>query len=135
MTSQRLLARAVGLAGLIVLATTAARAQDSAAAERGNAKYQYMCAPCHGSGAGDDGRKMLPGTDALRIKYKGKVSALLEARTDLTAKILRVFVRRGSWSMPPFRPTELTDAEIEDIAAYLAKASLAAGRTSDPQRQ
>jgi mono/diheme cytochrome c family protein len=124
-------ARAVGLAGLIILAAAAAQAQDSAAAERGNAKYQSTCAPCHGSGAGDDGRKMLPGTDALRIKYKGKVPALLEERADLTAKVLRVFVRRGSWSMPPFRPTELTDAEIEDIAAYLVKSSRAAGRTSD----
>jgi hypothetical protein len=28
--------------------------------------------------------------------------------------------------MPPFRPTELTDAEIEDIAAYLAASSKAA---------
>jgi mono/diheme cytochrome c family protein len=133
MTTQRS-ARVVGLAGLIVLVAAAAQAQDSAAADRGNAKYQYACAPCHGSGAGDDGRKMLPGTDALRIKYRGKVPALLEERTDLNAKLLRVFVRRGSWSMPPFRPTELTDAEIEDIAVYLAKASRAAGRTSDPQR-
>jgi mono/diheme cytochrome c family protein len=133
MTAQRS-ARAVGLAGLIVLAATAAQAQDSAAADRGNAKYQYACAPCHGSGAGDDGRKMLPGTDALRIKYKGAVPALLEARTDLTARVLKVFVRRGSWSMPPFRPTELTDAEIADIAAYLARSSRAAGRASDPQR-
>ena len=133
MTAQRS-ARAAGLAGLIVLAATAAPAQDSAAAERGNAKYQYSCAPCHGSGAGDDGRKMLPGTDALRIKYKGRVPALLEARTDLTAKVLIGFVRRGSWSMPPFRPTELTDAEIDDIAAYLAKSSRAAGRAADAPR-
>jgi len=111
------------LAGIVLLVAAAAHAQDSAAAERGDAKFQYACAPCHGAGAGDDGRKMLPGTDALRIKYKGQVPALLEERTDLSAKVLKVFVRRGSWSMPPFRPTELTDAEIEDIAAYLAKSS------------
>ena len=36
--------------------------------------------------------------------------------------------------MPPFRPTELTDAEIEDIAAYLAKSSRTAARPSDSQR-
>jgi mono/diheme cytochrome c family protein len=127
MTAQRS-ARAAGLVGLAILVAATAHAQDSAAADRGNAKYQSTCAPCHGSGAGDDGRKMLPGTDALRIKYKGKVPALLEERNDLTAKVLRVFVRRGSWSMPPFRPTELTDAEIEDIAVYLAKASRSTGR-------
>jgi mono/diheme cytochrome c family protein len=48
---------------------------------------------------------------------------LLEERTDLTAPVLKVFVRNGSFSMPPFRPTELTDAEIADIAAYLAVSS------------
>ena len=133
MTAQRF-ARAAGLAGLVLLVPGSAHAQDSPAVERGNAKYQYACAPCHGAGPGDDGRKMLPGTDALRIKYKGKVPALLEERTDLTAKVLRVFVRRGSFSMPPFRPTELTDAEIEDIAAYLAKSSKTVARGTDSQR-
>ena len=133
MTAQRF-ALAAGVAGLVLLVHASAHAQDSPAVERGNAKYQYACAPCHGAGAGDDGRKMLPGTDALRIKYKGKVPALLEERTDLTAKVLRVFLRRGSWSMPPFRPTELTDAEIEDIAAYLVKSSRAAARPSDSPR-
>jgi hypothetical protein len=33
--------------------------------------------------------------------------------------VLRVFVRNSSLSMPPFRPTELTDAETRDID-YLA---------------
>ena len=133
MTAQRF-ALAAGVAGLVLLVPASAHAQDLPGVERGNAKYQYACAPCHGVGAGDDGRKMLPGTDALRIKYKGKVPALLEERTDLTAKVLRVFLRRGSWSMPPFRPTELTDAEIEDIAAYLVKSSRAAARPSDSPR-
>lgn len=32
-------------------------------------------APCHGPGIGDDGRAMLPGTDALRIKYRGVTHA------------------------------------------------------------
>ena len=97
-------------------------AQQSAV-QRGNAKFQHSCAPCHGAGVGDDGHAMLPGTDALRIKYKGAVPPvppLLEERTDLTAPVLKVFLRHGSFSMPPFRPTELTEAEIADIAAYIA---------------
>jgi mono/diheme cytochrome c family protein len=48
------------------------------------------------------------------------VPALLEERTDLTAPVLKVFLRHGSFSMPPFRPTELTDTEIADVAAYIA---------------
>ncbi len=116
------LARAAGLAGLVFSAAVAApHAQNAAAADRGNAKYQYMCAPCHGAGRGDDGRAMLPGTEALQIKYRGKLPAVLEARTDLTAKGLKAVIRRGTWSMPPFRQTEITDAEIEDIASYLAR--------------
>jgi mono/diheme cytochrome c family protein len=113
----RVAAAALGLA----FATTC-MAQDSAAVQRGKAKFEHSCAPCHGAGVGDDGRAMLPGTDALRIKYKDAkppVPALLEQRTDLTAPVIKVFVRHGTFSMPPFRQTELTDAEIADIAAYI----------------
>jgi mono/diheme cytochrome c family protein len=99
-----------------------APAQDAA---RGQAKFEHSCAPCHGDGVGDDGRAMLPGTDALRIKYQGALPPLLEKRTDLNADAIRTFVRRGTWSMPPFRPTEVTEADIQDIAAYLRRSSAA----------
>jgi mono/diheme cytochrome c family protein len=69
------------------------------------------------------GRAMLPGTDALRIKYKGQLPALLEQRTDLTPEVIRTFVRRGTWSMPPFRKTEISDAEIDAVSAYIADAA------------
>ena len=98
-------------------------AQDTDAVERGRDKYEYMCVPCHGAGIGDDGRAMLPGTDALRIKYRGALPALLTERSDLTYESIRTFVRQGVFSMPPFRPTELTDDEIRDIAAYIAAVS------------
>jgi (+)-pinoresinol hydroxylase len=112
--------------GSVLLDAPALRAQDADAIERGRTVYQYHCTPCHGPGPGDDGRAMLPGTAALTIKYRGELPALLEERADLPAAVLRVFVRRGSWSMPPFRPTEVTDADIDDIAAYLAASALAA---------
>ena len=69
---------------------------------------------------------MLPGTDALRIKYQGSLPALIEKRTDLNVEAIRTFVRRGTWSMPPFRPTEVTERDIQDIAAYLKQSSSAA---------
>lgn len=106
-----------------LLQASASVAQDTASAERGRATFEYHCAPCHGAGIGDDGRAMLPGTDALRIKYQGALPALLEQRTDLNADAIRTFVRRGTWSMPPFRPTEITDRDIRDIAAYLRESS------------
>ena len=122
MTAVATTIRWVAAALALALAATG-MAQDSAAVQRGKAKFEHSCAPCHGAGVGDDGRAMLPGTDALRIKYKDArppVPALLEQRTDLTAPVIKVFVRHGSFSMPPFRPTELTDTEIADIAAYIA---------------
>ncbi len=105
-----------------------ASAQEAASVDRGQAKFEHSCAPCHGDGVGDDGRAMLPGTDALRIKYQGSLPALLEKRTDLNAEAIRTFVRRGTWSMPPFRPTELTERDIQDIAAYLRQSSRSATR-------
>ena len=111
----------------IFLASGVATAQEAGSAERGRAKFEHMCALCHAEGIGDDGRAMLPGTDALRIKYKGALPALIEKRTDLNADAIRTFVRRGTWSMPPFRPTEVTERDIQDIAAYLQQSSRAAG--------
>jgi mono/diheme cytochrome c family protein len=105
---------------LACLSATPAFAQD---VERGKAKFQHSCEPCHGKGVGDDGRAMLPGTDALRIKYQGLLPAALEDRSDLTADVIKTYVRTGSWSMPPFRKTELSDTEIADIAAWLALSS------------
>lgn len=102
-----------------------AAAQDAASVERGRTKFEMSCEPCHGDGPGDDGRAMLPGTDALRIKYQGVLPALLTQRTDLNAEAIRTFVRRGTWSMPPFRPTELSERDIQDIAAYLSQVSRA----------
>jgi mono/diheme cytochrome c family protein len=116
-------------AALAVLAcSTGVSAQDAGSVQRGQAKFEHSCAPCHGAGVGDDGRAMLPGTDALRIKYQGSLPALLEQRTDLNVEAIRTFVRRGTWSMPPFRPTEVTERDIQDIAAYLRQSSSAASR-------
>lgn len=113
-----------GLA-LLLLATAApvAISQDAATAANGKALFTRHCAPCHGADRSDQGHAMLPGTDALRIKYKGQLPALLEQRTDLTPQVIRNFVRRGTWSMPPFRKTELSDAEIDAISAYIADAA------------
>jgi mono/diheme cytochrome c family protein len=116
-----------GLAALVLLtASGVGLAQERASVERGQAKFEHSCAPCHADGIGDDGRAMLPGTDALRLKYQGALPALLEKRTDLNADAIRTFVRRGTWSMPPFRPTEVTERDIQDIAAYLQRSSAGA---------
>ena len=79
---------AVAILGLVL--ATAAGAQPSV--ERGKLKFEHSCAPCHGTGGGNDGHAELPGTEALRLKYRGTIPAALEQRTDLTAETIRAFV-------------------------------------------
>ena len=86
----------------------------------GKVVYERVCAQCHGRGAGTDGAVMLPGTAALAARYQGKLSPFLEDRSDLNADALKVFVRRGVGAMPMFRKTEISDSEIEAVAAYLS---------------
>jgi mono/diheme cytochrome c family protein len=88
--------------------------------EHGKQVFAHWCAPCHGEGRGDDGAPMLPGTHALTLKYRGQKPGLLEERTDLPPELLKAFVRTGVASMPPFRKTEVTDEDLDAIAAYLA---------------
>jgi mono/diheme cytochrome c family protein len=82
---------------------------------RGYVLFQRDCQVCHGSGPAK------PGTRALQAKYQGKLPALLEARTDLTADYVKDIVRHGVSVMPPFRKTEVSDADLDAIAAYLSR--------------
>jgi mono/diheme cytochrome c family protein len=128
---------ASGLLAFGVLATggvafAGAGDTDASTIDSGKAVFQRVCAPCHGAGPGLDGAKMLPGAAAIAARYKGTVPPLLEQRGDLTADYLKYFVRHGSGAMPMFRKTEITDAEIDAVAAYLKDA--AAKKAPDPLR-
>jgi (+)-pinoresinol hydroxylase len=83
--------------------------------QRGHAVFQQWCAPCHGDGVGK------PGTIALQALYKGAKPALLERRTDLTPTTVKSFVRHGVSVMPFFRKTEISDAHLDALAAYLSR--------------
>jgi mono/diheme cytochrome c family protein len=85
------------------------------ATERGQRAFENACAVCHA--AGDD----RPGTSSLGFKYKGRLPALLEQRTDLTPDVVRYFIRTGVAMMPQFRKTELADEQVADISAYLTR--------------
>jgi mono/diheme cytochrome c family protein len=103
----------VCLAVVLAAAGSAAQAQD-ALVERGAEVFEYWCAACHAAGP------RRPGTQALESLYKGAKPAALEERADLTPELTRAFVRTGVSVMPPFRKTEITDADLEALAAYLA---------------
>lgn len=103
--------------GAIALAASGAlEAQDGAATleRRGAEVFEYWCAPCHAPGP------MHPGTQALAALYRGEKPAPLEERTDLTPELTKTFVRTGVSVMPPFRKTEISEADLEALAAYLA---------------
>src|SRR5690606_17587401 len=106
---------AVLLAGLVASGSFSgsAAAQEAHDLERGRAVYDHWCAPCHAPGPGH------PGTQSLELKYNGSLPAVLLERTDLGPEAIRMFVRQGVLLMAPFRKTEITDAELEDLVAYM----------------
>ena len=85
------------------------------AADKGQTVYEHWCAPCHAAGPGH------PGTQSLELKYGGKRPAVLLERTDLSPQAVAVFVRQGVLLMAPFRKTEITDAELAALTAYVAR--------------
>ncbi len=81
----------------------------------GEQVFHRYCWECHGDGPDR------PGTLALQVKYHGEPPARLDQRTDLTADFVIGTVRHGISVMPSMRKTEIGDAELNAIAAYLAR--------------
>lgn len=107
------------LAGAAAIAATAVAADPRGAATapelaHGKQVFAHWCAPCHGPAP------RLAGTLALQTKYKGDLPPALEDRTDLTPEVVAYFVRTGVAWMPPFRKTEVSDADLAAIGAYLS---------------
>lgn len=76
--------------------------------------YNANCLPCHAEGPGH------PGTMRLAIRA-GEDKAVLTKRSDLQAEYVKTIVRQGILLMPPFRPAEITDSELDALASYLAR--------------
>ena len=83
-------------------------------AERGAAVYNNWCDACH-----RNADQNAPGTRSLQFKYRGEIPAALEERTDLTPELVEFYVRNGVATMPFFRKTEISDADLAALAAYL----------------
>ena len=107
---------AVGAAAIGLLGR-ASLAQDTQTFAAGRAVYTKWCAPCHDPGVTH------PGTHALTVKYQGVKSGVLLEWKDLSVNTVKVFVRHGISVMPQFRKTEISDQELDALAAYLARNS------------
>jgi (+)-pinoresinol hydroxylase len=112
MTVRKIATAAAAATALAIAASAPAQQQD--AHQVGRQVFDAWCAPCHGDGPGN------PGTAALEALYRGQKPALLEQRTDLVPELTRTFVRNGVSIMPFFRKTEISDEELQALAAYLA---------------
>jgi mono/diheme cytochrome c family protein len=112
------IASALVLLGLS-LSPLQAAAAAAAAGPEGQALFREKCGVCHLAGGG--------GTWMLGRRH-GPDKALLEQRTDLLPLYVRYVARHGINSMPRFTRVELSDAQLEAIAAYLtAPKPVAAG--------
>ena len=75
--------------------------------------FHKWCSDCHSTAEG-------PGSQALERKYRGALPAILEQRSNLPPDYVRLVVRHGISFMPSFRKTEISDADLALLAAYLA---------------
>jgi mono/diheme cytochrome c family protein len=89
-----------------------------AAGRDGAALYSSNCGYCH-----------LVGGMGTNLLTKQRIaagappeSALLVNRTDLQADYIKTVVRMGKGAMPHQTKVDITDAELDSVAAYLAKA-------------
>jgi mono/diheme cytochrome c family protein len=74
--------------------------------------YENACGPCHANGG-----------LAVRIladRY-GAARSLIHQRTDLPVEVVRTIVRSGMGAMLPMSRAEVSDTELDGIAACLAR--------------
>ncbi|EIZ77201.1 cytochrome c class i [Novosphingobium sp. Rr 2-17] len=117
--------------GALLWARPAARTAALAARPAqmtGKQVYAKWCGDCH---TREDG----PGTLALQRKYQGDPPALLERRADLSPDYVKVVVRQGISFMPSFRKTEISDAELALVAAYLTHSQGSGGDAAAPAKK
>ena len=99
----------------LAVAASLATADDAALTpqqQQGKRAYNHICVYCHSPGVW--------GTNRLS-KRMDKEHAVLENRTDLSAAMVQTVVRTGIGSMPPLRKSELSDADLAAVAAYLTR--------------
>jgi mono/diheme cytochrome c family protein len=86
--------------------------------KNGEDLFSNRCGSCHLAGG--------MGTNLLTVQRmkagEPPETGLLTNRTDLTADYIKTVVRDGKMAMPRISRVEATDAELDAIAQYLAKA-------------
>lgn len=111
--------RRIPLAAIVVAALFASGCEKKESLEETKARgkrvfVEHNCAMCHSEGPGN------PGTANLSI-IQQRDEPVLEKRKDLDRDYVKRVVRYGLvGGMAPFRPTEISDKDLDALAAYLA---------------
>jgi len=104
---------------LVVFAVASATPAAAADVSRGEQLYAQWCQGCHDRLG--PMRETMPGTTPLANRYQGSRPPALVDRDDLTPEFVKAIVRQGISFMPTFRKTELSDAELDDVVAFLVR--------------
>lgn len=110
MIVRRTLTAAALIAMMMVGTARAGDMKDSVS--HGKQIFDTQCVFCHGQGLGHPAWQML----ALK---KGKAKAYIVGRTDLTPLYIKHVVRNGLIEMPPFRVTQISNADLDALAQYI----------------
>ena len=104
----------MGLLAVALLMLTACSKSSDADKPDGAELYALNCAGCHDPGPGH------PAT--MLLEEMERPVAPLIGRKDLDKDYVHSVVRNGLIEMPPFRPTELTDADVDLVFTYIKTA-------------
>lgn len=105
------------LAGLALIAgpggaQTAAPTPANPLVAEGEQQFRHKCAFCH----------VGPNTGTIMLGRRlGKAQAELPSRTDLDPAYIKGIVRGGLNNMPTITRVELTDQQLDAVAAYLTR--------------
>jgi mono/diheme cytochrome c family protein len=110
---KRIVSLSIAVSSLGCLAAPAFGADAAAGPVTGKEVFEHYCIQCHGPGD-------WPGTMQL-ARTRGKDKALLAERKDLAPDYVTAIVRHGLKSMPPFAPSDLTDAKLKALVEFLTK--------------
>ena len=107
---------------MLLLATGCGEGETTGAGEPADAQieaitdgkvlFDLYCIACHGAGPGH------PGTMRLQERLSEDQAPLLN-RDNLDPEYVKLVVREGFKLMPPFRPTEITDKQLDLLAGYI----------------
>ena len=82
-------------------------------AQEGEGVYKKNCSWCHDPGMNN------PGTQQL-TKTRGEANGILIERDNLVDVYVKTIVRQGLNAMPAFKPTQISESELDALAAFLA---------------